>query len=338
MHRFRILLLPFSVIYNLILRCRHFFYDRGLISSNSFEIPTIVVGNLALGGTGKSPVTIYVAEILAKNHQVAILSRGYGRTSKGFRLVTAHDSASDCGDEPLQFKKRNMKNVVVAVCEDRSEGVRQLLSLSPKPEVIILDDAMQHRALKASCYILLSQLNRPFFSDYLIPAGNLRDIKDRAKVADVLLWTKSPEKASNNTVSLARKYAKKAIQFSSMMTYQSAVSLFENAPEDFKSVVAVAGIADPSAFFNHLSSIWKIEKKFEFPDHHVFTDAELKNITDAAQRFSCPILTTEKDAMRLLGSETFKAKRIPVLYIPIAIKLHEGEDEFESFIRQQVKP
>ncbi len=337
MQRIRLLLLPFSAIYALILRFRHFLYDIGLFKSKSFDIPTIVVGNLALGGTGKSPVTLYLAEMLSSKYRVAILSRGYGRKTKGFHLLKVGDTADIAGDEPLQFFRRGINNVQVAVCEDRCTGIEELLKLNPPPEVILLDDAMQHRKLKASLYLMLSQAKKPFCNDFLVPAGTLRDIKSRAKTADILLWTKSEHKQDSTIESKAQRYALKAAQYSTKLNYSAPKSLFESEATDFLSVITLTGIADPQPFLNHVASRWRIEKSYDFADHHAFTDQEIESLIADSEKFSIPILCTEKDAMRLLSYNQLKEKRIPVLYIPISLEFIEGKPKFEATILNHIK-
>lgn len=311
-------------------------YDIGLFKSKSFDIPTIVVGNLALGGTGKSPVTLHLAEMLSTKYRVAILSRGYGRKTKGFHLLKDTDTAESSGDEPLQFFKRRMHNVQVAVCEDRCAGIEHLLTMNPAPEVIILDDAMQHRKLNGSMYIMLSQAKKPFCDDFLVPAGTLRDIKSRAKVADILLWTKTDVKIDPKIESKSKGYASKAVQFSTGLSYSEPIHLFGTEIPEFQSVITLTGIADPQPFLDHVASHWKIEKSYDFADHHVFSDQEIEALIADSEKFSIPILCTEKDAMRLLNFKQLKEKRIPVLYIPISLEFIEGKSEFESIILNHI--
>ncbi len=194
MANLRILLLPFSWLYGLLIALRHLLYDAGLFKSNgNFEVPVICVGNLNLGGTGKTPFTEYLIRTLSDNYKIGIVSRGYGRKTNGYLLATDQSTASEIGDEPLQIYQKFGNQIELAVCEDRTYGIKHLLTDRQGIQLIILDDAFQHRKVNADLNILLSPYDRPYFEDYLIPAGNLRDIKSAARRADMLVFTKTPQ-------------------------------------------------------------------------------------------------------------------------------------------------
>ncbi len=195
MPKVRKLLYPFSLLYGSVTYLRNKFYDKGFFKSHSYEIPVIAVGNLSVGGTGKTPMVEYLIELLKQDRKVATLSRGYKRSSKGFHLLQGSETAAEVGDEPLQFKNK-FPEVLVAVDESRSHGIEQLLQNSTPPDLILLDDAFQHRKVKAGLYILLTPYQKLYSNDLVLPAGDLREPKAGAKRADIVIVTKCPENFS----------------------------------------------------------------------------------------------------------------------------------------------
>jgi tetraacyldisaccharide 4'-kinase len=329
----RKLLLPLSALHGGILRMRHFAFNTGILTSKSVEVPTIVVGNLAMGGTGKSPVTLYLAEWLSENHRIAILSRGYGRKSKGFRLLNDADTASSAGDEPLMFYKRDLHRVDVAVCENRLEGIQRLMSGKQAPDLIVLDDALQHRKLKGGFNVLLSTCARPFTDDYLFPAGNLRDIRSRASVVDAILWTKCKQKNINPK---AKQYSN-APQFSCGLEYGELKYITpKKNPTD--KVVLLTGIASTRELSEKVESEWNLIRHFNYPDHHNYSKEELREVDEFAAEHGATIITTEKDAARLyelLDAENCKS---PIAFLPIQLMFHHGEPEFRKLVMQKINP
>ncbi|MFM7668645.1 MAG: tetraacyldisaccharide 4'-kinase, partial [Bacteroidota bacterium] len=196
----RYFLFPFSLIYGLITEIRNNLFDSKILSSQEHSVKTIAIGNLSMGGTGKSPVTLYLTALLSGTFNLAILSRGYGRKTKGFKWVEFDSLASDAGDEPLMFKTIVGEKIPVAVCEDRNSGVENIRLTYPKTELILLDDAFQHRKIKPGFSILLTKFDNPFFNDFVVPAGKLRENRSGAKRADVILVTKCP-----NSLSITQK-------------------------------------------------------------------------------------------------------------------------------------
>ncbi len=184
-------LYPFSILYGAVMHLRNELYDRGVLPSQKFDLPVIAVGNISMGGTGKSPMVEYLADLLRKDHKVATLSRGYRRNSSGYILLTGQETATEVGDEPLQFKHK-FPGITVAVDEDRSHGIGELLQENPKPEVILLDDAFQHRKVSAGLYILLTSYSNIYRNDFVLPAGDLREPASGAKRAQVIVVTKCP--------------------------------------------------------------------------------------------------------------------------------------------------
>lgn len=189
----RFLLFPFAVLYDIITRVRNWFFNLGILKSTSFNIPVIAVGNLSVGGTGKSPQIEYLIRLLKDDYNIAVLSRGYKRKTEGFQIVNDAHTAEDVGDEPLQFYKKFKTAITVAVDADRTNGIQQLLQRNNPPKIVLLDDAYQHRKVTASSYILLTKYNDLFVDDFLLPTGNLRESRRGAKRAKVIVVTKCPE-------------------------------------------------------------------------------------------------------------------------------------------------
>ena len=329
---FRLLLLPFTPLYGFIVFLRNKMYDYGVLKSTKFDFPVICVGNLVVGGAGKTPVTEYLVRLLA-NYKVAILSRGYGRQTQGFILADEFATAQTIGDEPLQYYSK-FKQVTVAVCEDRVKGIEMLRQTH---EVILLDDAFQHRKLNAGFNILLFEFEKLKTPQFLLPAGNLREPFLGYQRANAIMVTKSPEQLqANEKATIAQKFDLKTDQdlFFSSINYGVLTPLFSGQlPVDFKDedVFLLTGIANPKPLLHHLSKVCKVVAHLEYPDHHQFT---LKNIQNLVNQFNHHaaskkiIVTTEKDSQRLIG-EKFKDLLLflPIYYLPIEITL-ATEDKF----------
>jgi tetraacyldisaccharide 4'-kinase len=295
----RFLLLPFSWLYGLITQLRNLFYDAGIFTSYSFEPAVICVGNLNVGGTGKSPMIEYLSRLLSEKWQVAILSRGYKRKTTGFRLASDVDNASTLGDEPFQFYKTMRGKVTIAVCADRAVGIRAILETNPSIQVILLDDAFQHRRVKPMFSILLTELANPFHKDFVLPAGRLREGRSGAKRADVIVVTKCGSSAElqaqvGNELSVYQKPV-----FFSKIHYKAPQS-FHGHGQMGKEIVLVTGIANPKPLVDYLEKNYKIVRHFEFADHHSFQRTEIEMIQQEA---TASILTTEKDFVRLVSPE-----------------------------------
>lgn len=303
MKHLRKLLFPFAIVYGIITGIRNFLYNKGIFKSHTFNLPVIAVGNLSTGGTGKSPMTEYLIRLLHGNYAVATLSRGYKRKSAGFVLADENATAETLGDEPYQFHTK-FPDVQVAVDADRVSGITQLLSLPQKPEVIILDDAYQHRRVKAGFYILLTAYGDIYADDYILPAGNLRESRTGAKRANIIVVTKCPqnlpEQEQQQIIRRLKPQAGQQVYFS-YIDYDDVV-YSENAQLNLADVLArpkilVAGIAKPQPFFAYLQG--KENECRPYPDHHDFTDKEIDELNNLSQNHI--IVTTEKDYMRLKG-------------------------------------
>ncbi len=324
-------------MYGLILRIRHLLYDINLFKTCSFNEAIIVIGNLSLGGTGKSPHTMYVAKLL-EDYNAAILSRGYGRKSKGFKLVYQDSLANEVGDEPLMFKSY-LKNKTVAVCENRCEGIRELLSQDKNLEVVILDDAYQHRALKPGLSILLIDYKSLQGNFFLLPAGRRRDIFSRWQAADIIIITKLEK---NEVIEeYAKKFKKKQV-FTSSYVYKSLINIKgEVQPLDILSerhIILLTGIADALPLKQEMQKIASELIHLEFKDHQDFEGTALKTIKENIVMFAPKnflFVTTAKDYARLkdlLSSEELKLW----YYVDIEVKLNEPK-EFEKLIKSYVE-
>lgn len=354
MRHLRLLLLPFSALYGLAVWLRNRLYDWGGFKSSAFDIPVIVVGNLAVGGTGKSPMTEYLIRLLSDKYRVATLSRGYGRKTKGYVEVTAASTAEECGDEPLQFK-RKFPRITVAVCEDRVYGVTRL---KDRHDVILLDDAYQHRALKPGLSILLFDYHATRRTPkFLFPAGNYRDCLAERRRADILIVTKTPPSASlqerlqiKQRLSVRKKdipvlFAGVAYgplhpmplfgpggrlnrfdQWGSPLSPQAGN---ETALHPEISVLLVTGIANPKPLYNYLQPQVRHIVHMKYPDHHRYTPANLKEIENRFAEITNPsklIITTEKDIQRLSAQASgTHIERLPIHYIPIHM-VFDGQD------------
>jgi tetraacyldisaccharide 4'-kinase len=342
---FRLLLLPFSLLYSLILQIRNGLYDHGLIKSYRPELPVICIGNLALGGTGKTPHTEYLIRMLKDELQVATLSRGYGRKTKGFYSVSVHSTVSETGDEPLQFKKKFGDAVIVAVDENRKEGIQKLLAGSPQPDVILLDDAFQHRQVRAGFNILLTSFTRPYTSDFVLPAGNLREPRSGAARADIVIITKCPESISEQEQDNFRRAIPGKVLFFSSIRYGTLISLADGSeralPRGESKTLLLSGIADNSPLQHFLRQHSSGLEVLEFPDHHDYSASDLiklRAVFEAMSGKNNIIVTTEKDAMRLRQPENLNLLiNLPIYYVPIHIEF-KGDDssEFHKLIHRYV--
>lgn len=332
MKQFRLLLYPFAIIYGIITDIRNLLYNNGIFKSKNFQLPVIAVGNLSTGGTGKTPMTEYLIRLLGENYYLATLSRGYKRKSKGFILGSESSGPDTLGDEPYQFYMK-FPHVRVAVDANRVNGITQLLDLNPNPQVIILDDAYQHRRVRAGFYILLTAYNDLYADDHILPAGNLREGKNGAKRADVIVVTKCLANLSATEQQLVinklQPQPNQQVYFTTI-AYDSQV-YNESQRLDAESIkqqqkVLVAGIAKPELFFSHLKNNGDVLK--QYPDHHNFTSAEIQELNQLNQI----IITTEKDYMRLRG----KISPERLYYLPIRTEFINGGDDFNKTILNYV--
>ncbi|TDQ30751.1 tetraacyldisaccharide 4'-kinase [Zeaxanthinibacter enoshimensis] len=312
---------PISLLYALAVYLRNFLFDTGILSSVRFDTPTICVGNISVGGSGKTPMTELLVRMLQPSMKLAVLSRGYRRKTSGFVLADENSTASDLGDEPLQIY-RKFPGIHMAVDADRRRGISQLEKLV-KPDMIILDDAFQHRRVKPDISILLTPHDLLYTDDWYLPTGDLRDSKAEAKRADVIIVTKCPRGLSIPEREKIKEKLNPGVQqllLFSCLEYDTRLrgGDMEIELEDLKGreITLLTGIAKPEPLENYLSGKGLSFKHLRFPDHHDFTEKELSRIREEQL-----LLTTEKDYTRIGG-------RIPgMYYIPVRHRFLFGGEE-----------
>ena len=320
------------MIYGLVLRIRHLLYDKGWKKSFPAAVPTICVGNITVGGTGKTPhVELLLRLLLAAGKQPAVLSRGYKRKLKGFQLLPADSSAALYGDEPVQIAHK-FPEVPVAVDKDRVHGCEQLAS---KASCIVLDDAFQYRRLQATLNVVLVDFHRPIFKDRLLPWGRLRDLPGRLKAAQVVIVTKCPAELSDQERAQWRKNLKLSSEqslFFTTLRYGTPLPVFPDADKHYlyaKQCTVFTGIANDTPLRNYLSDTYKIGQHLQFPDHHAYTRADIRRIAGAvkASATSC-VFTTEKDAQRLRDCRNVpQSIRERLFYVPVEAAFLTEEEQ-----------
>jgi tetraacyldisaccharide 4'-kinase len=338
------LLAILSILFSIILFVRHFLYDKKILKSYSFEnVLVICIGNLNFGGSGKSPFTNYLIELLKHKYKIAVLSRGYGRKSKGFRLVEINNHFSEVGDEPLMYKLKHPE-ITVAVCEDRVFGIQQILNQYPSTQIILLDDAFQHRKVKAHLNILLTEFSKPFYKDYLFPLGKLRDLKSSCHRAEWIIVSKVPENTDEEQINhLSEKikhYYKKEVFFNSI-EYQNFYSLFspEHKINIYKELahyncILITGIANPLPLATFIKEYAQHFYHLKYPDHYNFSEKDIDLILELFKSWQekhppAILVTTEKDAVRLktlLNSYS----NLPIFVAPIQLNFEKYSPSFNS--------
>ena len=330
-----LLLLPFSWLYAAVLAVRNWLYDIGWKPSETFAVPLLSVGNLRVGGTGKTPHVVWlVEELLRQGHRPAILSRGYGRRTKGPRLAGPTDSAATVGDEPWQYVQHfSAQSVPMAVAEARRLGVHLLLQRHPEITVTVLDDAFQHRAVRPALTVLLTELARPFYADEVLPAGRLRETRSGASRADIIIVTKCPPDLSLATRQAVEQRVRRYSQplapviFSAYDYGPPTALLSETLPialpaagSGLVPALLLTGIAQPGPLREHLEQRgYAIQHQAIFPDHHAFQPADLA-VVRAHWQAGWPIFTTEKDATRLLAPELRAVLTgLPLYTVPVRV-------------------
>ena len=334
----RFLLFPFAILYDLITSIRNFLFDVNILKSTKFNIPVIVVGNLSVGGTGKTPQIEYLIKLLQKDNKVAVLSRGYKRKTKGYIVLNDSHSSEEVGDEPLQFYKK-FSTVRVAVDANRANGIQQLLKANEATDVILLDDAYQHRKVKAGFYVLLTKYNDLYSDDFLLPTGNLRESRSGAKRANVIIVTKCPINLSlqeKNKIQNRLKVESNQQVFFSTISYSDVIKGKEELAISTLStyeVVLVTGIANPKPMLQFLNSLEVKYHHINFPDHHHFIEKDIEKIISKFNNITAPklILTTEKDYMRL------SSKIDDLYFLPIETQFLDKAEKFNKKIEKFVK-
>jgi tetraacyldisaccharide 4'-kinase len=344
----QVILLPVSLCYGLVMTVRNVLFALQVLPSKTFDKPVISVGNLTYGGTGKTPHIEYLIRLLTPGMFVATLSRGYGRESTGFILASKRSNVKYIGDEPLQFLKK-FEGVRVAVDEKRSRGIQLLLEKHPDLDVILLDDAFQHRYVKPGLSILLTDYHRPYTEDLVLPSGTLREFRTGAARADIIIVTKTPKIFSPITrrriVEDLKPTARQHVYFS-YIKYVDPVPVFDTPellfPAKVTNILLFTGIANDYPLREHLERMCSELVVMKFADHHPYT---IKNIEDITRKFhDLPtqkkiIVTTEKDVMRLKTPElSTYLKNLPLFCVPMEIDFHGADKEkFDNEILRYVK-
>jgi tetraacyldisaccharide 4'-kinase len=329
----RLLLYPFALLYGAIIWLRNRLYDSGFISSVAFSVPVISVGNLSVGGTGKTPHVEYLVRLLQYRFKVATMSRGYKRRTRGFLIAGAETNALQIGDEPMQYY-RKFPELVVSVAEERMTGIPYLLQQQPEVDVILLDDAYQHRSVRAGMNILITDYNRPFYNDHILPYGRLRESRSAYRRADIVIVSKCPPQLTAGKA----ENIKRAIHplshqevFFSCVRYGDAYDFFSGAPVSLEGmqVLLICGIASPGALIDEVEKRAAGVHVLSWNDHHYFSDRDLEDICETFEGWKVGnklVLTTEKDAARLyLQKDTLFRQQIPVAVLPIEVELLFGQ-------------
>lgn len=343
----RILLSPISFLYGIGVALRNMMYDSEILRSSKFALPLISVGNLSIGGAGKTPHIEYLIRMLNPYINIATLSRGYARKTKGFRFITQRDSAEVAGDEPLMYA-RKYKDIVVAVGENRALAIPQMVKRYPMLQTILLDDAFQHRSVQPSLNILLTQYNRPFTDDYLLPGGRLREWRSAYARADIIIVTKCPQgmtsEEANQFEQKIKPTSKQQIFFTrykyhypySFYNPQQRISL-----DDELDVTLISAIANTSYLLKFLRSKVKRFNSMEYTDHHNFSELDAEYITKVYKERTATrkiILTTEKDAMRLdKHRKYFTDHNVPIFILPVEVEfLFDDQQRFDQAVKGEL--
>lgn len=337
------ILKPMSWLYGMVTGARNWMFDHGVLRVKSYDVPVISVGNITVGGTGKTPHVEYITGMLSLDYKMAVLSRGYKRKTRGFILANSHSTPESVGDEPLQIFRKFGKHAKVAVCENRNKGIQELLRLFPDIELIVLDDAFQHRYVKPKISVLLMDYNKPIYEDHLLPLGRLRENPHQINRADMVVVTKCPENITPIDCRLLKKnldlmpyqqfymsrYAYGDLQpvFPNDDPYSAHLSMLTERD----TVFLLTGVANPRSFVLHFQKYPFKVKVCHFPDHHNYSREDLKMIEDKFSKLPGErkiIVTTEKDAVRLSYNPYYPPQlKAVTYYMPIEVRMMESSED-----------
>jgi tetraacyldisaccharide 4'-kinase len=337
-----LILKPLSWLYGLILWARHQLYDRGFFFSKTFDQPIIKIGNLSFGGTGKSPMTICLAKALSSQTMVYILSRGYGRSTRGIQEVLVNSSHNEVGDEPLMMKK-SLPECRVFVAEDRVAGIHHINSLTNDKKLIILDDCLQHRRLRGGYEILLTEYSLPFYKDDLFPAGKLRDLKSRSEKVNMVVITKTED--SGPEIAELKEGIKKCTKspvYHSSLNYLPFQNWFTGIETRIQpKVLAVTAIANPTLFYKEVEKRSFILARFQYHDHYNFSGIDIKQWLDKCRTNEVmQLVMTAKDAVRIIEFRSlFEEAGVEVLVLPVEVYMDSLSwidflDRIKAYINQ----
>lgn len=353
-----LLLYPISRLYGLGVAVRNKMFEHGILKQQSFDVPVVVVGNIAMGGTGKTPHVEYIVEAMMDKYKIGVLSRGYKRATKGFVLATPQSRPEDIGDESYQIYRKFGPEITVAVCEKRTDGIKKMLEIDPKINLIILDDAFQHRYVKPSVSIVLTEHNRPVFNDKLLPYGRLREPRVALNRADIVVVTKCPPDMKPMQYRIFEEKFKlfpfQKLYFSKY-NYGHLVPIFPSeitgpipsldTMETNTPLLLLTGVANPKPFARYLRRRKAKVKLKRFSDHHNFTASDLEEIEHDFNEMpggeSKFIVTTEKDAVRLFNNPYFPhSLKSKIFYVPIKVDFIDvsgNEMPFEQCVEKTIR-
>lgn len=329
-------LTPFSWLYGGITDIRNYGYDKGFFACYPAPCYTISVGNLTVGGTGKTPMIEYLVRLLQNNAKVVVVSRGYGRKTRGLQVADADSSAAEIGDEPLQYYRKFSRDIRVIVAGKRAEAAKKIAAEFPETGIILLDDAFQHRAIERHTDILLTDYHRLFYNDLPFPAGNLRERKKGSRRADIIVVTKSPQDLSpaekDEITRRVRRYAGSTppVFFSSVVYGTELPFAGRHTAGDYPRLVGLSGLAQNSIFEQYIRDKYRVEHFSGYPDHHDYTIHDLVQ-TGIADEKGLALLTTEKDMVKLMPLALQLGVAERCFYIPVEVAIHERE-RFDSLI------
>lgn len=325
---------PLAVLYGGVISFRHLLFDEHLLPQYTPRIPTICVGNLAVGGTGKTPMVEYLIRLLQSHgYKVGVLSRGYRRKTRGFLFATASATADTIGDEAMQIH-RKFPDVLVAVCEERVTGIKHIQRMHNPPDVVLLDDAYQHRSIVCGLNILLTAYDRLYVYDHLLPWGTLRDVPYRATKAEILVVTKCPDTMRP----IDKRVVDSSLRPATFQHLYFSHMHYDDVPVPGVPLV-LACIARPEYMISHVRALHPQAEVLTFPDHHRFTAADISTILQRAERCDC-ILTTEKDMQRIRQTDIIERYGKPVIPLPVHITVqveaHSLDDDVLSYVRESL--
>jgi len=331
-------LLPLSWIYGAITDVRNFLFDNGILHSRKVPQKVIVVGNLTVGGTGKTPVIEYLTRLFSTQIRVAILSRGYGRETKGFIEADRNATAATIGDEPFQFYTKFNQKAVVAVCEKRVDGALKVHEKHPDIGLLLLDDAFQHRAIQRDINILLNDYNLPFYEDHPFPAGRLRERRHGARRATAVIVTKCPANLpfpeKESIMTNIRRHTGAAVPIFFATTRYDVPRTYDDAPVQLKNVKMAAGIANPQPFAAYLGTQFSVTDGKVFPDHYNYTPSDVEDLIKNLKSDTF-VVTTEKDMVKLKPLVALKGYASRFAYIPVSVDFGNDEAAFLEWLTSQ---
>lgn len=345
---FKCLLAPAAALYKTGVKFRHRLFDWGVLKSERFDIPVVCIGNITVGGTGKTPMAEMIIAFMSQMHNVALLSRGYGRRTKGYLEVRTDSHYRDVGDEPLQIKLK-FPDTVVVVCEKRTEGIRRIRAEHPEIDLILMDDGFQHRYVEPKVNVVMIDATRPIQHDKMLPQGTLRDLPEMLHRAHYFVVTKCPEKMAPIDRRILRKVL---IQVAYQRVYFTRFECFppqplypetDGEPETLmagRQVIAMSGIGNPGPFVASLRERFEVVAELVFDDHHVYRVRDMKTIAALLEKYpDAAIVTTEKDAVKLIHRDKIPEPiRSRLYYLPINISfIEDSATDFLQKLEEDVR-